>query len=141
MTPAPAITRAIEELGLGSRILAMSPMGGGCIADVRRLELDSGHVVVAKCAADQGRLQEEADGLRALGSTGTVPVPEVLALVEGALLLEHLAPAVGGSGSGVSVAPSSSRVLAGAPWGGGGGGGARGPGGGGGAAARGLRTA
>lgn len=92
MTSLTHIERAMEACGLRSGIEGITSLSGGCIAEVRRIELHSGENIVAKLSPDTGRLQEEADGLAALASTSTVVVPHVLGVAEGALFLEYLAP-------------------------------------------------
>lgn len=92
MTSLGHIERAMEACGLCSGIKHITSLGGGCIADVRQIELQSGENLVAKLSPDTSRLQEEADGLTTLASTSTVVVPRVLGVAEGALFLEYLVP-------------------------------------------------
>jgi fructosamine-3-kinase len=63
-------------------------MGGGCVAPVYRVDLADGKTVVAKLG--DATLVIEAAMLRALAATGTVPVPGVLHVGEGLLVLEHI---------------------------------------------------
>ena len=65
------------------------PLGGGDIAEVRRLLTDLGAVVIKR--DDPARLAGEADGLRALRQADTpLIVPEVLAEGDGWLVMEAL---------------------------------------------------
>lgn len=65
------------------------PLGGGDIAEVRRLVTDQGAVVIKR--DDPARLAGEADGLRALRQADTpLIVPEVLAEGDGWLVMEAL---------------------------------------------------
>jgi fructosamine-3-kinase len=66
------------------------PLGGGDVAAVRRAWLRDGRQVVVKRTPYDARL--EAEGLRALADAGAV-TPEVLAVDERTLVLEHLSPA------------------------------------------------
>lgn len=97
MTEDPAIIRALTAHGLDTRVKHVTTLDGGCIAKVRRVELKSGKMIVAKLSGDHSRLVEEADGLSAIAATGTVRVPEVMGVSEGVLLLEYLAPGEPGS--------------------------------------------
>lgn len=62
-------------------------LGGGSICDVWAVELDDGKTVVVKETPYPAAI--EADGLRALAAAGT-PVPEVLAVEDTRLILEHV---------------------------------------------------
>jgi fructosamine-3-kinase len=66
---------------LGARVVGHRAVGGGCIADARRVELADGRVVFTKSGAGlpAGLLGVEAEGLRWLGEPGVLAVPEVLA--------------------------------------------------------------
>lgn len=86
------IAEALEAFGFRPDIRMVSPLGGGSIADVRRVELDTGVNLVAKVSKESGRLQEESDGLTALASTKTVVVPEVIGVANSVLLMEYLIP-------------------------------------------------
>lgn len=74
------VERAIAEHGLGRRVQAVAPVGGGCINNGARLQIDSGASLFLKWnrASPAGMFEAEADGLRALGS-GPLRVPEPLA--------------------------------------------------------------
>lgn len=75
---------AIVEAVLGVAVTGHRPVGGGCIADARRVELADGRVVFTKSGASlpAGLLDVEAEGLRWLAGASTdadaVRVPEVL---------------------------------------------------------------
>ncbi len=78
--------------------LALEPLAGGCISDVRRVRWEGGEAVAKlEPRALAPRLDAEAAGLRAIAATDTVRTPAVLARVDAAghavLLLEWLAPA------------------------------------------------
>lgn len=71
-----------------------TPVGGGAICTARRLTLEDGASVFTKTygktegePAPEHFFETEADGLRWLGETGTVPVPEVIAALPGMLVL------------------------------------------------------
>src|SRR6266545_8328926 len=65
---------------LGARVVSTAPVGGGCIADARRVELADDRVVFTKSGAElpAGLLEVEAEGLRWLAEADAVRVPEVL---------------------------------------------------------------
>lgn len=98
MTRDAALSRILDALGLDADPASAVPLAGGCIDDVRAVNLRDGRRVVVKlaAAARAGRLDEEARGLGALGATGTVRVPAVLGRAESGgvagLVMEHLAP-------------------------------------------------
>lgn len=66
-------TVALEQ-ALGSRIMRMAPLGGGCIADVARADLADGRRIVVKRGKD---LAIEAWMLRWLANHAHAPVPAV----------------------------------------------------------------
>ena len=82
--------------GAVADILDVIPVGGGSINDCYRLDTDAGSffVKVDPGAAHPRMFQAEADGLRRLRATGTIRIPEVIAVGEGSncsyLLLEHI---------------------------------------------------
>ncbi len=66
------------EAHLGERLLAVRPMGGGCIGEVYRVELADGTKLVAKVDREgESHLEREAYMLRYLREEGGLPVPEV----------------------------------------------------------------
>lgn len=85
----------VERL-LGSPVARHTPVGGGCIADARRVELVDGRVVFVKSGAalPAGLLDVEADGLRWLRGARAIGVPEVLATAADPplLVLEWIEP-------------------------------------------------
>lgn len=87
---------AIRAAGIEAAIVAERPLGGGCIADVRRIGLEDGRSLVVKIGPP-GRASEEASGLRAISAAGSLPAPEVLGLAElesrSVLVLEDLGDA------------------------------------------------
>jgi len=96
------LTRAlIERVArlVGRPPTRLTPLAGGCIAEIYRLDFADGTRLVAKCAGAEGDLAIEADMLRYLAAHSTLPVPAVLAL-DGAgpaalLLLEYIETAGG----------------------------------------------
>ena len=72
---------------LGERLKSARPMGGGCIGEVYRVELEDGTPLVAKVDRDgESHLEREAFMLRYLREKSDLPVPEVY-LGSGRLLL------------------------------------------------------
>lgn len=99
MNPRAAVEPAVERQFAGrEQVRAVVPLSGGCIHHACRIELQSGHTIVAKLAAGATSLfTEESRGLSALGATRTVPVPEPLGVVEiggtSVLLMSYVKPA------------------------------------------------
>ena len=75
------------EGSLGERLKSSRPMGGGCIGEVYKVELEDGTPLVAKVDRDgESHLEREAYMLRYLREKSDLPVPEVY-LGSGRLLL------------------------------------------------------
>jgi fructosamine-3-kinase len=87
----PILAARIEKL-LGSAPRASSPLHGGCIAAILRVELADGTLVVAKRGqgGDAVDFRLEAFMLQELKHLSRLPVPTVLAAEPDLLLLEHL---------------------------------------------------
>ena len=62
----------------GKRPERFQPLGGGCIGDVYRVELEGGGIVVAKLGDDGSGLGLEGFMLRYLADHSALPVPRVL---------------------------------------------------------------
>lgn len=71
----------------GARPVAVNPMGGGCVGDVRRIELADGGTLVAKLGGPGSGLALEGMMLRYLAENSALPVPEVLHADDGILLM------------------------------------------------------
>ncbi len=103
MTPARA---SRDETGLGAAIEAvtgkrprhLSALGGGCIAEIHKVELEGGGAVVAKIAPEGG-LAVEGFMLDYLISHSELPVPAVLHCDETLLIMEYVETAGGLSAS------------------------------------------
>lgn len=84
------IARGVE-LALGERLQSARPMGGGCIGEVYKVELEDGTPLVAKVDRDRGsHLEREAYMLRYLSKKSDLPVPEVFHGSETLLLMEFI---------------------------------------------------
>lgn len=99
MLPDPIRTSVESALsgleGRPTRIEEASPVGGGCISPAGMIETDAQARYFLKWASPRparGFFEQEALSLRALGATGTVRVPAVIAVGEDWLLLEWLEP-------------------------------------------------
>ncbi len=96
------LARALATAGFSAEVTATHDLTGGCIHRVCRLTLSDGTALVAKLnQADRYHLfEEEALSLGALAATGTVFVPEVLAVIREAptaiLLMTALDPVAPG---------------------------------------------
>ena len=79
------------EVALGERLKSASPMGGGCIGEVHKIELEDGTPLVAKVDREgESHLEREAYMLRYLHEKSDLPVPEVYHSSEKLLLLEFV---------------------------------------------------
>jgi fructosamine-3-kinase len=66
------------EAHLGERMLSVHPLGGGCIGEVYRAELEEGTPLVAKVDREgESHLEREAYMLRYLRQKSELPVPKV----------------------------------------------------------------
>jgi len=79
------------EASLGERLKSARPMGGGCIGEVYRVDLDSGTPLVAKVDREgKSHLEREAYMLRYLREKSALPIPEVYHGSETLLLMEFV---------------------------------------------------
>jgi fructosamine-3-kinase len=79
------------EAHLGERMLSVRPLGGGCIGEVYRAELEEGSPLVAKVDRNgESHLDREAYMLRYLREKSELPVPEVYHGSETLLLMEFI---------------------------------------------------
>jgi fructosamine-3-kinase len=76
---------------LGKRLRSARPMGGGCIGEVYRVELEDGTALVAKVDREgASHLEREAYMLRYLREKSELPVPEVYHGSQTLLLMEFV---------------------------------------------------
>ena len=76
---------------LGERLVSARPLGGGCIGEVYRVELERGKPLVAKVdRGGEANLGREAYMLRYLAEKSGLPVPEVYQATETLLLMEYV---------------------------------------------------
>ena len=79
------------EAHLGERVLSVHPLGGGCIGEVYRAELEKGTPLVAKLDTEgESHLEREAYMLCYLRQESDLPVPEVYYGSETLLLMEFV---------------------------------------------------
>ncbi len=79
------------EVSLGERLRSARPLGGGCIGEVYRVELEDGTPLVAKVDREaEAHLEREAYMLRYLRENSGLPVPEVYHGSETLLLMEFI---------------------------------------------------
>jgi fructosamine-3-kinase len=79
------------EAHLGERLLSMRPLGGGCIGEVYRAELEEGTPLVAKVDREgESHLEREAYMLRYLRQKSDLPVPKVYHGSEKLLLIQFI---------------------------------------------------
>jgi len=84
----PDLADRIEAV-LGRRPAALRPLGGGCIAEVYKVELSNGEVCVAKLARNGG-LAIEAKMLRRLSALSELPLPDLLYSSDDLLLMSFV---------------------------------------------------
>ena len=87
----PDLKSRLEKI-LSEPIKSTSSVSGGCIADSRKLELDSGKVYFLKQlrGSSSGAFDAEERGLKELRKSGTVNVPEVVCKGPDFLLLQWI---------------------------------------------------
>ncbi len=79
------------EASLGERLLSARPMGGGCIGEVYRAQLEDGSQVVAKVDREgESHLEREGYMLRYLREKSDLPVPEVYHCSDTLLLMQFI---------------------------------------------------
>lgn len=84
-------TEAIIARAAGARPVRSTAMGGGCVGDVRRIDLADGGTLVAKLGGPGSGLTLEGSMLRYLAEHSTLPVPEVLHADDQLLLMTWIA--------------------------------------------------
>lgn len=104
------IAEGVEE-HLGERLRSARPLGGGCIGEVYRVELEDGTPLVAKVDREgESHLDREAYMLRYLRERSDLPVPEVYHGSETLLLMEFVE---GRSGFSKKAEHHAAELLAG----------------------------
>ncbi len=79
------------EVSLGERLRSARPLGGGCIGEVYRVELEDGTPLVAKVDREaEAHLERESYMLRYLRENSDLPVPEVYHGSQTLLLMEFI---------------------------------------------------
>jgi fructosamine-3-kinase len=79
------------KIALGERLKSARPLGGGCIGEVYKIELEDGTPLVAKVdGSKESHLEREAYMLRYLREKSDLPVPEVYHGSETLLLMEFV---------------------------------------------------
>jgi fructosamine-3-kinase len=79
------------EAHLGERMLSVRPLGGGCIGEVYRAEVEGGTPLVAKVdRKGESHLEREAYMLGYLREKSDLPVPEVYHGSEKLLLMQYI---------------------------------------------------
>lgn len=83
--------RHIEEI-LDEKVVENSSIGGGCIADARKIRTESGREYFIKSYSGTGNsiLRNEANGLKELGKARAVRIPDVIYFDEHYLVLEYI---------------------------------------------------
>lgn len=97
------------EAALGRRPRRLSSLSGGCVAEIYRVELADGDVVVAKLGREPGALPTEAYMLRYLRQHSDLPVPDVLHADDDLLVMSFIA---GGDALDASAERHAAELLA-----------------------------
>lgn len=101
------------ELTDGLDVQSLRPVHGGLIAQVYRAQTPTGPVCIKTMRQQaEGLFSQEAQGLRALARTGTVPVPTVLRHRRTGLVLQWVEPAPLGVTCSAKAAERFGRELA-----------------------------
>lgn len=104
------LTKKIEET-LGEKISSVTSLGGGCVADVKRVVLENGLELVAKVSpTGKDKLDVEGFMLKYLAENTNLPTCKVYYCDKQLLLLEYIL--VNGSGGGKNFERSCARALA-----------------------------
>ena len=77
------------EAATGKTVVRVSPLGGGCVGDVFKIDLAGGDKIVAKIADANGKLALEGFMLGVLKKAG-LPVPEVIRADDDLLLMSWI---------------------------------------------------
>ncbi|MBU2494155.1 MAG: fructosamine kinase family protein [Bacteroidetes bacterium] len=81
----------LEEI-LNEKILSSNSIGGGCIADAKKIITESGNTYFVKSYYDNNAsiLINEANGLRELKKTGVIKIPDVVFCNNEFLIIEYI---------------------------------------------------
>lgn len=82
------------EQHLGEQVVDTNSVGGGCIANSRKITTESGKVYFVKSGFAGKMFQNEASGLQELSKPKAIRVPEVIIVNDDYLLLEFVATGV-----------------------------------------------
>jgi fructosamine-3-kinase len=78
------------EAAIGRRPVRLSPLSGGCIAEIYRVDFEDGERLVAKLAGADGDLSLEAYMLGYLGAQSELPVPAVVHGTADLLIMDYI---------------------------------------------------
>jgi fructosamine-3-kinase len=78
------------EAAIGRRPARLSPLSGGCIAEIYRVDFEDGERLVAKLAGADGDLALEAYMLGYLGAQSELPVPAVVHSAPDLLIMTYI---------------------------------------------------
>jgi len=78
------------EAAIGRRPARLSPLSGGCIAEIYRVDFEDGERLVAKLAGADGDLALEAYMLGYLGAQSELPVPAVVYSAPDLLIMTYI---------------------------------------------------
>jgi fructosamine-3-kinase len=77
---------------LGEKVTSERSLGGGCIANARRIETENGKAYFLKSYSHGGStiLQNESNGLKEIGKADSIRIPEVILCDDSFLLMEYI---------------------------------------------------
>jgi len=78
------------EAAIGRRPTRLSPLSGGCVAEIYRADFEDGERLVAKLAGADGDLTLEAYMLEYLGTQSELPVPAVVHDAADLLIMDYI---------------------------------------------------
>ncbi len=83
------IKNKLEDI-LQEKILSESPLGGGCIANSKKIQTESGKVYLLKQYDNKRIHRTEANGLIELKKAEAIRVPDVISVADDFLLVEYI---------------------------------------------------
>ena len=90
----PTVFLSIESI-INEKIIQFVSVGGGCIADSRKIKTESGREFFLKTGGPSGTMFHcEANGLKELGKAKALRIPHVVAVTDDFLLLECISQGI-----------------------------------------------
>lgn len=83
------LSKRLEDI-LQKKIVNFDNVSGGCIAKTQRIDCDDGSSYFLKTGSSLGMFTMEANGLKEIANSKTLPVPELIASADDFLLLSYI---------------------------------------------------